>query len=229
MSASYGKLNETLSIYGLTNVIKTATHFGNSRNSLLDPILVSESCKCTEASVINTDASLSDHAACTANFEIPFNFSKCYKRDVWIYKRADFDRFNKLISNTNWAVLLSTCGSLDQACELFTKMYLEFAKGTIPTKSVTIRPSDKPWMTSELRHTLRERLHKTYKRSQLNSDLIKFKHQRNTVNNMRKHVRLHFYENVDGIIESLHASDPKSYWRLIKRLNLGRVTISLFF
>ena len=171
----------------MSNVIKTATRFGNSRNILLDPKRLSEACKCTQASVINTDASLSDHAACTANIEISLNFSKCYKRDVWIYKRADFDRFNELISNTNWAVLLSTCGSLDQACELFTKMYLEFAKGTIPSKSVTIRPSDKPWMTSELRHAirLRERLHKTYKRSQLNSDLIKFKHQRNTVNNMR--------------------------------------------
>ena len=170
--------------------------------------------------MIPVDKSFSDHDSCTACINLPCDFRSVYKRKIWLYKRADFRMFNNLISNYNWNDLFINCNSVDIACERFTDIFLDFANSCIPSKVVTIRPNDKPWMTSELRKHLRirDRLHKIARSTKLLSDINKFKSQRNKVNNMKKHARLLFYENVHGIIEEFVSSDPKSYWRLIKRL-----------
>jgi len=46
------------------------------------------------------------------------------------------------------------------------KKYTELAKTCIPIKTVTIRPNDKPWFSSELRREIRrrDRLHKIMRR-----------------------------------------------------------------
>jgi hypothetical protein len=70
-------------------------------------------------------------------------------------------------------------------CNIFTETFLRVARECIPTKIVTIGNSDRPWFNSELRREIRkrDRIRKTVKKYGKQSDIDKYKKQRNRVNN----------------------------------------------
>ena len=61
-------------------------------------------------------------------------------------------------------------------------------KSCIPSKTVLVRPDDKPWYDHEIRHfsTKRDRLKKTLIKSDSNDLKEKFKKLSNKVNNLKK-------------------------------------------
>ena len=82
---------------------------------------------------------------------MPFYTSQfpTYKRKVWLYHQADFDKLNSLIVETDWNFI--TLNSEKEACELFTENFFLYIHECIPRKEVTIRPNDKPWYDSQIR------------------------------------------------------------------------------
>jgi hypothetical protein len=78
------------------------------------------------------------------------------------------------------------------------------ARQSIPTKTITVRNYDKPWFNSEIRKEirLRDRLRKNVFKFGRESDTLKYKKQRNKVNNMKKKAKenlsisLAFFRNI---------------------------------
>ncbi|PJE77717.1 hypothetical protein CI610_03355 [invertebrate metagenome] len=213
-------LNQIMLEMDLTNVINEPTRHGLTRHSLLDPILLSDNSRCTDSHVIKIDRNISDHDGCVVFLSIPISLSRNYTRQVWSYKNADFNKLNNLINTFDWETFFQNFDSVDIASVRFTEQFLSYASECIPKKSVVIRPQDKLWMNSELRKAmrLRDRLRKVFKRVKSISNLTKYKQQRNKVNNMKKHARELFYDKVGDIIDKLDTSNPKSYWRLVRKL-----------
>jgi hypothetical protein len=73
-------------------------------------------------------------------------------------------------------------------CNTFTETFSRVARECIPTKMVTVHNSDRPWFNSELRREIRirDRIRKTAKKYNKQSDIDKYKKQRNRVNNLKK-------------------------------------------
>jgi hypothetical protein len=119
--------------------------------------------------------------------------------------------FNYLIDEFNWNAAFENCNNVSEACEFFTKKYTDFAKTCIPIKTVTIRPTDKPWFSSELYREIRrrDRLHKIMRRTNKEDDILRFKRQRYKVNKMKKYARLSFYGNVSGLIDQYSKLIPR--------------------
>ncbi|OWF53445.1 RNA-directed DNA polymerase from transposon BS [Mizuhopecten yessoensis] len=65
---------------------------------------------------------------------------------------------------------------------------------------------------------IRDKFHKIFKKYKNPDVLAELKRQRNKVNNMKKYARETFYEKVNDIIDTYNNTDPKSYWRLMRRL-----------
>ena len=212
-------LNDLMIQFGLSNIIDEPTRIGAASRTLLDPILISECCSYTSAYVVDVDRAMSDHNASVCHLKVPVHLCKSYKRSVWIYKNGDFNKFNNLISEFNWVTYFGN-SDINEACEKFTDKYLSLAKQCIPFKEVIIRKTDRPWMNSDIRREIRirNRLHSKYKTTKSLTHLNKFKAQRNKVNNMKKHSRLYFFENINGLIDTLNTSDPRSYWKLINKI-----------
>jgi hypothetical protein len=84
---------------------------------------------------------------------------------------------------------------------------------------VTIRNSDRPWFNSELRREIRkrDRIRKIAKKFSKQSDIDKYKKQRNKVNNLKKTAKEHFEQNLDTLILE-NISNPKPYWKIMKML-----------
>ena len=145
------KLLDIMNHVGLQNYVNVPTRFGPSRNSLLDLVLAKE-CSINHVEVLDIDRSISDHNATVAEINIETNFKKNYKRDIWDYKRGNFEQFNKDIEETDWSTLFSDIDNdVNDNCELFTSKFIELANKNIPNKTVTVRINDKPWFNGELR------------------------------------------------------------------------------
>ena len=56
------------------------------------------------------------------------------------------------------------------------------------------------------------------RRSNSDSNINKYKKQRNHVNNLRKHAKEQIYFNVNTLLDDFSSSNSKSYWSLIKKL-----------
>ena len=99
----------------------------------------------------------------------------------------------------------------------FRRNFLEFVK-IIPSKTVTVRPNDKPWFDSEIRHysRIRDRLKKKSIKTGSSNDLTNYKHIRNKVNNLKKHAKEKFYNNLEISLSDFHTNDKKKFWQVIR-------------
>ncbi|CAG2187502.1 unnamed protein product [Mytilus edulis] len=143
-----------------------------------------------------------------------------YKRMIWDYRNADFDKCNELIATFDWESIINAENSMDQNCKNFTNKFLEYINDCIPQKEVTIRPNDKIWFNSDLRREIRkrDRLHKQARRSNSIPDLNKYKKQRNNVNNLKRYTKDQFYLNANSLLDEFASGNSKSYWSLMKKL-----------
>jgi hypothetical protein len=104
-------------------------------------------------------------------------------------------------------------------CEEFSKMFLQISSACIPSKTILIREKDKPWFSNEIRKEIhiRDRLRKKLLKSQNENNIIKYKKQRNKVNNMKKIAKEKFENNLDNFLLN-NSSNPKMYWKIMKML-----------
>ncbi|KAK3106559.1 hypothetical protein FSP39_022538 [Pinctada imbricata] len=221
------RLIDIVNHYQLNNVISLPTRIGPTRASLLDPIFLRE-CSNDMVDVLPIDSNISDHSATLVDILIKEKISKSYKRKIFCYKDGDFALLNSLISEINWAGTLDENSDIDVACEIFNEKITTLSRRCIPTKIITFRNNDKPWFNSELRREIRirNRMWKKAKKSGSPFQIDKYKHQRNKVNNMKKHAREVFFLEINGIIDNLPPSDPNGFWKLVNLLTKNSGTSS---
>ena len=159
---------------------------------------------------------MTDHSATYITLAFPYDPKPIYERKVYQYSKANFDLLRINISSFDWDVLFD--GTIDEACDFFTKQFLTFIDACIPSQKVTIRPDDKPWFNGELRTLCRKRdrlkqlAFKTGKLSLLN----KYITTRNRINNMKKHAKQNFFNSLEFNVCDLQRNDKKGFWRLIR-------------
>ncbi|MEW8546519.1 MAG: reverse transcriptase family protein, partial [Candidatus Thiodiazotropha sp.] len=209
-------LKDIIMLNNLINVINVPTRVTNTSQTLLDPIILSETIKVLDSGILSVPADISDHSATYVLLPFTYNHFTAFKRVVWQYKKGDFCKFNRLISSTDWEFLKDD--SIDNACDNFTSKFINLAKECIPCKEVTIRPNDKPWYDSEIRtfSRKRDRLRKKAAKSGSNQDWQNYKKLRNKVNNLKSHAKEQFYSNIESTIIEAKNTNPKQYWKLVK-------------
>ena len=116
------------------------------------------------------DPTISDHLAVYMLIKFSYNHESTFKREVWNYKKGDYEKLNNLIANYDWSFINEE--DLDLACEEFTIKIMNFVRQCVPSQTVLIRPNDKPWYDSVIRsHSRkRDRLKRTATKSGILSD-----------------------------------------------------------
>jgi len=203
LNRNYHNFRHILTLNSLTNLITTPTRL----NALLDPVLKTDDVLCTDSGVLSVPPGISDHKATFITIPFPYSLNNTFERTIWLYNKANFTLFNNLVSTFDWQVLLN--GTVDEACTLFTDIFLSFAKSAIPSKIVQIRTDDKPWYDSEIRKwsRTRDRLKTAALKTGKNQDWQKYKNIRNKVNNLKKHAKESFMTNLDLSLTELQFDD----------------------
>ena len=90
---------------------------------------------------------------------------------------------------------------------------MQIAHECIPTNCVTIRPSDKIWMASDIRKEIRirDRIRKKYIKNKIGINERKYKNQRNKVNNLKKFAKENFYVSINESLSELKNTNCKQY------------------
>ena len=78
-------------------------------------------------------------------------------RDIWNYKRANYDLMKSKIKEVNWYELIYKTTEINTACTNFTDNFMGICKLCIPSQKIIIREDDKIWFDSNLRTAIRLR------------------------------------------------------------------------
>ena len=200
-------LRNLLLLNSMINIISEPTR----QQAILDPIIIPDDMEHLDSGIIVNTADISDHNATYILLPYHYEVQSSFERKVWLYKRANFDLLSQYIDLFDWTCLLS--GTVNDACNLFTNKFLEFVEKCIPSKVILVRNDDKPRYDSEIRKysRVRDRL-KTKNRN----DSSKYKRTRNKVNNLKKHAKKLFYNNLENILLENSSNNKRDYWRVIK-------------
>ena len=98
------------------------------------------------------------------------------------------------------------------------RLSFNYASPVYPAK-IIIRPSDRPWFNSELRHNirLRDRLRRKALKTNNNQDKIRYKTQKHRVNNIKKHAKETYMNNYEDLILK-QSCGSTTFWQLMDRL-----------
>ena len=146
LNMNYHNLRDILLINSMQYVISDVTR----QNAILDPIIIFGDMPYIDSRVIDTPNYISDHKATYIILPFHYEIQNTYTRLVWLYKSANFETLKQDIIQYDWSCLYD--GSLDEKCVKFTNIFLGMVKSNIPSKTVVIRPDDKPWYDHEIRH-----------------------------------------------------------------------------
>lgn len=80
------------------------------------------------------DSSVSDHKATYIALSSSLNYNRSYKRKVWIYKDADFDKLNSLIQHCDWTNIITEADNVNIAVDNFTTKFLSFVRNVYRNK-----------------------------------------------------------------------------------------------
>ena len=119
------------------------------------------------------------------------------------------------MASTDWNVLKND--DINTYAKGLIDKLLHLAEDSIPNKVITIRPTDPPWITSQIKRLIRKRkrAYRNAKRTQNPSDWYKFKQCRNKVISA---IRESKQALNDHLAEKLKFSNlsSKQWWSILK-------------
>ena len=127
-----------------------------------------------------------------------------------------------MLLSIEWNTFFSITDNIDVLSDNLTDMLHHFTELCIPSKIVTVRPGDKPGITSEVRKLFRQakRLHKRAKRTGLPEQYAHFSDKRREAKAAFRKASNTFYTNISDILINPNTSQ-KSYWKLTKMVSNG--------
>ena len=211
------KLVQLVNSNNLFQVITEPTHIKPNSSTLLDLIITDSPGYITESGV---SSPIGDPYHCLIHCSINFNTAhqKCYSRLIWRYNFGDFNKLNNNLINAPWSTM-ETFDEIDDYVHFFNTLFLNTCKEHIPTKLVTIRPNDEPWMHNSVRRALRRRnrAFRRWKRNRTEENYAAYQHTRNIFENSKTTAMNNYYTSLSTTLTN-PSTNSKEYWRLVKQL-----------
>ena len=110
-------LKDVLLLNSLHKIISEPTR----QLALLDPIILHDDMSPSYQGIIRVPPYISDHCATYVYLPFEYPVHGTFTRNVWMYKNANFELFNKKLSDFDWSCL-HQC-SVNEASSLFTNIF----------------------------------------------------------------------------------------------------------
>ena len=211
------KIDSLCTQFSLHQLLTDPSHFTEHSSSLLDLILVSNK----EHLILHgvgdpfLDQQLRYHCPIYGFCKFSKPKAKAFTRHIWMYNNGNFGLLREKASSIDWRALENDDISL-YASNLNSTI-LSLTKECIPNKSIRVRTSDPPWITTLLKRQIRKRkrLYRKAKQTNLERHWIKFRQLRNETNTMIRNSKQQFYDNIAEKLKSKSLSS-KDWWSTLK-------------
>ncbi|MEW8548405.1 MAG: reverse transcriptase family protein, partial [Candidatus Thiodiazotropha sp.] len=220
------KMTEIIQEFNLKQLITEATHFTEHSSSLIDLVLVRNTTNVLTSGV--ADCFIPDQVRYHCPIIVLLKFLrksvKTFKRRIWSYPLADFDKFRTVLLESNLDNNVESIADIDETVLQLTEAISSAAEQSIPNKIVTIRPSEHPWVTSRIKNLIRKRKrnHRKFKRT---SNLLfwdRYKILRNEIVTEIRKSKKDYFDKLDDLL-STETTSSKLFWKTAKQvLNIGK-------
>ena len=143
-------MKELIQQYNLNQLIREPTHFTEHSASLIDLILVRNTTSIVTSGV--ADSSIPDQVRFHCPVLVLLKFLrptvKSYKRRVWNYPLADFNKYREQLTNYDLQNKIESNSNIDDNVLCIADCIMQASQESIPNKIVTIRPNENPWITA---------------------------------------------------------------------------------
>ena len=103
--ANNNKLIESMMLFNLVNIISKPTRSTAHSNTLLDPIIISDTMNYIYSDVLKIPSEISDHDASVAFLQCPKSAAGSFKWEVWLYDKVK-QKFIEKLEIVDWTTLL---------------------------------------------------------------------------------------------------------------------------
>lgn len=201
--------------YGISNVINEPTRITPTSSTLLDPILLNNSDILRHSLVLPSFCS--DH--CPSIIEINFSVlrEKSYKKTIWDFDNGNFEQIRSYLNDIDWNTRLSNINDTNRVNEIINDEIYHVMNAFIPSKTVRVRPKDKPWINPEIKCFMRKRnrIHKKAKNRNLDADWSKFREIRNKVIVLIREAKKSYIIKLQNSLVD-KTIPPGKWWRIAK-------------
>ncbi|MEW8546207.1 MAG: reverse transcriptase family protein, partial [Candidatus Thiodiazotropha sp.] len=214
------KTSELMLSYNLQQVIEEPTHYTEHSASLIDLALVSN-----PSSIIYSDVTspfvpdlIRYHCPIILILEFRKPSKTTFKRHIWLYDKGDYNKYRRLLNETDWNQVLST-PDLNETVSKVTDVIIESAKAAIPNKIVTIRPKEPKWINCYIKRQIRQRkrLFKTAKRLNNATTWTKFRQKRNAVTALIRDAKHKYNDKLANDLKD-NTLNSKSWYKISANL-----------
>ena len=182
------KISFLLTKYSLLQMIDEPTHFTEHSSSLIDLILTNNVNRLIYTRV---GPALTDQI----RYHCPvMNYPKTptipFKRKIWLYEHADYEKLRQNLFNISWDSLFLT-DDIELITNEITNAILSAAESSIPSKIVTIRKGGPKWLSCKIRKMIRQknRIHRKAKHFNNPMHWNKYRKIRNEVTSLVRNTK----------------------------------------
>ena len=230
LSNNNNKIKDLILQFNLTQLIKDVTHFTETSASLIDLIIIRNTNNILTSGVADPLSPDLIRYHCPVFVLLKFIRPKVrtYKRKIWNYQKADFEKYRQLLSEHDLANQVRG-NELDTNVQVIANAIFDAAEKAIPNKIVNIRPSDYPWITCHIKSLIRKRrrIYNKFKKTNTIYFWNQFKVLRNKITNLIRKSKQDYFDKLESMFtnDNLNA---KLFWKTSKQLlGLGKTTSNI--
>ena len=215
------KIKDLMQEFHMKQLINEPTNFTEHSATLLDLILVRNEANILTSGVIDTFIPDLVRYHCPVIILLKFlrPVNKNFKRKVWNYKLANFDRYREILTDFNLEEKVNLSTDINDNINCISEAIMSAAEQTIPNKIVMIRPNEHPWITCQIRKLIRKRK-RTYSKYKRTSNIFlweKYKIIRNKIVLSIRKSKKEYFDMLDSILSS-GTTNMKLFWKTSTQL-----------
>ena len=150
------KTDISTSTFGSHQIINEANHISNNSSSCIGLIFTSQPNLVTESGVHYSLHTNCYHQITYAKFNLNVIYPLPYEREVWYYKLANSECFQRVIANYDWEKAFYNI-DVNKKVLLFSETVLNIIRNFIPHETAIFDNRDTPWLTSRMKKAINEK------------------------------------------------------------------------
>jgi hypothetical protein len=220
------KLYDLVNINDLHQTVREPTHISTTYANVLD-ILITDSPGYIISQHILPPIG-SNHQIVKAQFKIQYKRDKAYQRDIWDYKKGDYESLIRDIGLAPWRLSYELYEDIDDMADFWYGLYMELCRSNVPNRTIKVRPNDKPWITRDVKQSIRQRnrLFKRFKKTRLSEHEIIWRRVSKETNFLMNQAKIAHVEKIKNLLMDLTVGEKK-YWKIAKEVYGSKKSIGI--
>ena len=159
--------------FGLSQIIKEATHILESSSSCIDLIFTTQPNLVVESGVHPSLHPNCHHQIVFAKFNLQIYYPPPYPREIWHYKQANTELIRRAITDFNWDRAFLNI-NVNGNVYIFSNTILNIPRILIPHETIVCGNKDPPWFNRAIRSLIQEKKDRfnKYRKSKNNIQLL---------------------------------------------------------